>query len=398
MSNRTTNFKKSNGDDVARDFVDRDYFYSVLPAVPQGGLRLFTWGLNNYGQLGDNTTAHRSTPRQEFTSSTNWKQVATGNRHTAAIKIDGTMWAWGRNTYGQLGDNTNGNDRSTPRQEFTSSTNWKQVSAGGKHIAAIKTDGTMWAWGRNTYGQLGDNTNGNDRSTPRQEFTSSTNWRQVAAGYRHTVAIKTDGTLWAWGRNSEGQLGDNTLVEKNTPIQVGTATNWKQVVGTQDRSIAIKTDGTLWTWGSNNHGQLGDNTTATRSTPRQEFTSSTNWKQVAAGYSNTVAVKTDGTLWAWGNNSNGQVGDNTTASRSTPRQEFTSSTNWKQVSAGGKHIAAIKTDGTLWAWGLNTYGQLGDNTTAHRSTPRQEFTSSTNWIQVAAGYRHTVAIKAPQII
>jgi alpha-tubulin suppressor-like RCC1 family protein len=356
------------------------------------GDQLYAWGSNASGQIGDNTIATRNTPRQEFTSSTNWKQVSNGNSFTVAIKTDGTLWVWGSNSNGQIGDNTIAT-RSTPRQEFTSSTNWKQVSSGEQHTVAIKTDGTLWSWGTNTSGQIGDNTTAS-RSTPRQEFTSSTNWKQVSGGGYHTAAIKNNGTLWVWGFNTNGQIGDNTIATRNTPRQEFTSsTNWKQVTCCRFHTAAIKTDGTLWLWGGNSDGQLGDNTNISRSTPRQEFTSSTNWKQVSGGRLHIAAIKTDGTLWLWGGNSNGQIGDNTTASRSTPRQEFTSSTNWKQVSGGRLHTAAIKTDGTLWLWGSNAQSQIGDNTTASRSTPRQEFTSSTNWKQVSGGGYHTAAIK-----
>ena len=203
-------------------------------------------------------------------------------------------------------------------------------------------------------------------------------------------------TSYLWGLNNSYQLGDNTTAYRSTPRQEFTSsTNWKQVQGNYFNTAAIKTDGTLWVWGDNLYGQIGDNTTTDRRTPRQEFTSSTNWKQVTCGNVHTAAIKTDGTLWVWGSNSNGQIGDNTTASRSTPRQEFTSSTNWKQVSGGGYHTAAIKNNGTLWVWGFNLYGQLGDNTNESRSTPRQEFTSSTNWIQTSCGGANTVSIEAP---
>jgi alpha-tubulin suppressor-like RCC1 family protein len=376
------------------------------------GDQLFSWGRGNFGQLGNFSITNRSTPVQERTSSTNWKQVSAGGYHTAAIKTNGTLWSWGFNDQGQIGDNTSSggvsgtNSRSTPVQEFTSSTNWKQVSTLSYSTTAIKTDGTLWSWGLNSNGQIGDNTNGGgglgantSRSTPRQEITSSTNWKSVAGGSQHVVAIKTDGTLWCWGLNTTGQLGDNTLASRSTPRQeITSSTNWKQIsAGSGGRfTAALKTDGTLWSWGYNSYGNIGDNTAANtiaRSTPRQEFTSSTNWRQVfAASGEQTLAIKTNGTLWSWGRNNSGQIGDNTIANRSTPRQEITSSTNWKYVS-GGYTTTAIKTDGTLWVWGINVHGQVGDNTNASRSTPRQEFTSSSNWKQISGGFFHTTAIK-----
>jgi alpha-tubulin suppressor-like RCC1 family protein len=408
MSNRTTNFKDSAGNDLGLKLVDRDYLYSVYPSVTGGGLRLFVWSSNTSGALAQNDNIDRSTPVQEWTSSANWKQVS-GYESIAGIKSDGTLWCWGLNSYGQLGDNTNDggvagtNSRSTPRQERTSSTNWKQVSMGSYTTTAIKTNGTLWSWGSNDSGQIGDNTQNNFRSTPRQEITSSTNWKQVSTAFYHTAAIKTDGTLWCWGANSYGQIGDNTIAVRSTPRQeITSSTNWKQVSASTYHTAALKTDGTLWCWGRNSFGQLGDNTLASRSTPRQEITSSTNWKQVSAGGYNTTGIKTNGTLWVWGQNSYGQIGDNTTGvsagdgtnSRSTPRQEITSSTNWKQVNSAGTLMMAIKTDGTLWGWGFNQTGEIGDNTNITRSTPRQEFTSSTNWVQCSI----RSAIKAPNSI
>jgi alpha-tubulin suppressor-like RCC1 family protein len=390
-------------DDV---FLHKDYF-------SEGSL--CTWGYNEFGQIGDNTNSPapftgsniRSTPRQEFTNSNNWKQVSFGEYTASAIKSDGTLWSWGYNGYGQIGDNSIVN-KTTVRQESTSSTNWKQISRGASFSAAIKTDGTLWLWGRNDYGQLGDNTTAS-RSTPRQEFTSSTNWKQVTAGGFHCLAIKSDGSLWGWGYNEFGTVGDNTSSSvtppnRSTPTQVGTATNWKQVGAGRIHSLGIKTDGTLWGWGRNVSGPVGDNTNAHRSTPRQ-VGAETNWKYVATTIGHhSAAIKTDGTLWCWGYNSHGQIGDNTAATsigRSTPRQEFTSSTNWKQVSGGYDHTLAIKTNGTLWVWGRNNLGQIGDNsadnTNFERSTPRQEFTSSTNWKQVDGGTYNSIAVKSVDI-
>jgi alpha-tubulin suppressor-like RCC1 family protein len=358
------------------------------------GNTLFVWGRNGYGQLGDNTSVAKSNPVQTVTGGINWKQIASGTYHTEAVKVDGTLWCWGYNNQGRLGDNTTTN-RSSPVQTVTFGTNWKQVSCGYHNTAGIKTDGTLWNWGYNYNGQLGDNTIVS-KSSPVQTVAFGTNWKQVSSGYYNRAAIKTDGTLWCWGKNSYGQLGDNTTTQRSSPVQtVAFGTNWKQVsCGTYSSyTTAIKNDGTLWCWGYSGYGQLGDNTGTQRSSPVQTITYGTNWKQVASGGNHTAAIKTDGTLWCWGKNSYGQLGDNTVTQRSSPVQTITYGTNWKQVSCGLNHTAAIKTDGTLWTWGDNaTYGQLGDNSTTKRSSPVQTIAYGTNWKQVGCGFYHTAAV------
>jgi alpha-tubulin suppressor-like RCC1 family protein len=358
------------------------------------GNTLFNWGRNNSeGQLGDNTIANKSNPTQTVTGGINWKQVACGYHHTAAIKTDGTLWTWGYNLYGQIGDNTATN-RSSPVQTVAFGTNWKQVACGYKYTAAIKTDGTLWLWGDNSFGAIGDNTTSVHKSSPVQTVTFGTNWKQVSCNKYHTAAIKNDGSLWCWGYNNNGQLGDNTITHRSSPVQtIAFGTNWKQVAaGAGYSTIAIKTDGTLWCWGYNNNGQLGDNTITHRSSPVQTIAYGTNWKQVACGYSHTAATKNDGTLWVWGTNSNAQLGDNTTTTRSSPVQTVTFGTNWKQVTCGQYHGAAIKNDGTLWTWGTNDLGQLGDNTITNKSSPVQTSTYGTNWKQVSSGFKHTAAV------
>jgi alpha-tubulin suppressor-like RCC1 family protein len=373
------------------------YFMTTTDLIDRyatGGLWLC--GYNRWGQLGNNTTISKSSPIQTIAGGTNWKQVACGYKHLAAIKTDGTLWAWGLNSSGQLGDNTTA-DKFSPVQTITGGTNWKQVT-GGYHTAAIKTDGTLWTWGYNYYGQLGDST-AVTKSSPVQTIAGGTNWKQVAGGEMHTAAIKTDGTLWAWGLNSSGQLGDNTTVSKSSPVQtIAGGTNWKQVAAGYSHTTAIKTDGTLWNWGRNNNGQLGDSTTTSKSSPVQTIAGGTDWKQVACGYYHTTAIKTDGTLWTWGNNNNGQLGDSTLGIlKSSPVQTIAGGTNWKQVAAGYNHTTAIKTDGTLWTWGNNNNGQLGDSTISHRSSPIQTIAGGTNWKQVAGGGIHTAALQYSDI-
>jgi alpha-tubulin suppressor-like RCC1 family protein len=374
-----------------------DDVFVPADAFRQGNL--FTWGAGSSGALGDNTSILKSTPVTTSAGGANWKQISAGNVCISAIKTDGTLWTWGgNNPTGQLGDNTI-ISRSTPVTTFAGGTNWKQVSCGYFHTAAIKTDGTLWTWGSGNNGKLGTN-NVIGRSTPVTTFAGGTNWKQVSGGRDHTAAIKTDGTLWVWGANTFGALGIGNVT---TPICTPVTTflggsNWKQVsVGgdatTTGHTAAIKTDGTLWAWGGNGNGQLGNNNTSGRCTPVTTFAGGTNWKQVATGDSFTSATKTDGTLWTWGDNANGQLGIDNAVDRSTPVTTFAGGTNWKQVDCGYNHTAAIKTDGTLWTWGNASSGRLGNNIggSTSRSTPVTTFAGGTNWKQVDCGFSHTAA-------
>ena len=401
MPNPNTNFRNSNGTDLGNILITKDYLMSVYPQIA-GQLitpELWVWGFNSFfSALGVNDLNNRTTPVTTFAGGANWKQIACGGLHTAAIKTDGTLWIWGAGSVGRLGDNTSTN-RSTPVTTFSGGTNWKQIGLGNAcaHSAAIKTDGTLWVWGFNPTGQLGDNTTTN-RVTPITTFSGGTNWKQVSAGYRHTAAIKTDGTLWTWGRNLDGECGNNTVAQRNTPITTfAGGTNWKQVSCGRDHTVAIKTDGTLWAWGRNAYAALGDNTTTQRNTPITTFSGGTNWKQVSAGYRHTAAIKTDGTLWTWGSNAYAQMGDNTTVNRSTPVTTFGGGNTWKQVASGGRHTMATKTDGTLWVWGSNSAtgsvsGQLGTNDTLNKSTPVTTFAGGNTWKQVSAS-NHSAAIE-----
>jgi alpha-tubulin suppressor-like RCC1 family protein len=368
-----------------------NYFVTEYWLIDQYvGDTLWVWGFSTEGQLGDNTTTQRTTPVTTFAGGTNWKQVSCAGDNTAAIKTDGTLWTWGNNGSAQLGDNTT-TQRRTPVTTFAGGTNWKQVSCGGFHTAAIKTDGTLWTWGFNFNGQLGNNTSTFSVITPVTTFSGGTNWKQVSCG-GHTAAIKTDGTLWTWGVNSSGQLGDNTTTQRLTPVTTfAGGTNWKQVSCGREHTAAIKTDGNIWTWGRNAYGQLGDYRTISRSTPVTTAMSGTTWKQVACGGYHTAALRNTGQIMVWGRNDYGQLGDNTTINRSIVFSSL-GGTNWKQVSGGNGHTTAIKTDGTLWTWGRNSSGQLGDNTTISRSTPVTTFAGGTNWKQVSGGQSHTAAV------
>jgi alpha-tubulin suppressor-like RCC1 family protein len=383
-------------DDINYKFTENGIVYDFYDVfVPAENFRqpaLWTWGRNNVAQLGVNDTTNRSTPVTTFAGGTNWKQVSYGEQYTTAIKTDGSLWTWGRNGSGQLGTN-DPTRRSTPVTTFAGGNNWKQVSAGQDHIAAIKTDGSLWTWGFGSSGQLGDNIN-TGKLTAVTTFAGGTTWKQVYCGNEHTAAIKTDGSLWVWGRNNFAQLGDNTTTNRLTPVTtfIG-GTDWKSVSSGGYHTTAIKTDGTLWTWGRGTSGELGNFAITNRSTPVTTFAGGNDWKSVSAGRDHTAAIKTDGTLWTWGSGGYGQLGNNAVTTRSTPVTTFAGGTNWKQVSCGFEHTAAIKTDGSLWTWGRNNDGQLGNNATTDRSTPVTIFAGGNNWKQVATGYRNSAAIK-----
>lgn len=576
-----------------------------------GGIKqdgtLWMWGYASDGRLGNNSAVKQSSPVQTISTGTNWKSLSLGNAHVAAIKTDGTLWTWGCNACGQLGDGTTTN-RSSPVQTISTGTNWKLVNVGGffntGHSAGIKTDGTLWMWGANDNfsgngGRLGDGTT-IARCSPVQTSTGGSNWRDISLGFYHAAAIKTDGTLWLWGsnrsrqiqpsssgtgrdptqatigggparwtqiatqaggtlalgcdgslwswgfngfgtlpsgtcfgwdpynpgfgyitwccqptlesqgskrdwkcifefsnfalkqdgslwcwykgttaglvpgrssnnacpvtmctgkswikgvasgtfyttQNSEGStgdtsfsvilikddallccdisgfkfthstlgtvdfddvyvrkccfnegelwmagcnqagaLGDGTTINKCSPTQIW-GTNWKTIAaGGQQFFAGIKQDGTLWTWGCNLRGQLGDGTTINKSSPIQTLSGGTNWKSISATRNSVAAIKSDGTLWLWGYGGNGQLGDNTTTNKCSPVQTLSQGTNWRQVTMGDGFGGAIKTDGTLWTWGYNRCGALGDGTLTCRSSPVQTISGGTNWKQVSA--------------
>jgi alpha-tubulin suppressor-like RCC1 family protein len=355
---------------------------------------LWAWGLGTSGQLGDNNITNGSTPVTTFTGGNNWKQVSSGGAHTSAIKTDGTLWTWGAGANGRLG-NAQVTNRSTPVTTFTGGNNWKQVSSGNAHTVAIKTDGTLWTWGVGTSGRLGNGATTGNISTPVTTFAGGTNWKQVSSnsGSSHTAAIKTDGTLWTWGLGTSGQLGDNDTITTSTPVTTfAGGNNWKQVNSGNAHTAAIKTDGTLWTWGAGANGRLGNAVLTNTFTPVTTFAGGNNWKQVNSGNLHTAAIKTDGTLWVWGNANNGRLGNQAiSVNRSTPITTFAGGNNWKQVGAGNGHTVAIKTDGTLWTWGLGSSGQLGNNDTITTSTPVTTFAGGNKWKQVSSGTSHTAA-------
>jgi alpha-tubulin suppressor-like RCC1 family protein len=387
-----TGFKVSQIGNYAVDVDDilirREYFNDGT---------LWGCGYNSKYQLGLGNGGVNATYSMSSTAGggTNWKQVAAGAYHTSGIKTDGTLWTWGWNNNGVLGENygiPSTGSRSSPGTTAGGGTNWKQVSCSYSHNAAVKTDGTLWTWGNGASGQLGNGSSGagNVIASPVTVAGGETNWKKTHAGSSATFSIKTDNTLWG-----TGYYPGNGSSLVSSFVQIAGGGSWSQVSGSgEGNCAAIKTDGTLWTWGKNGYGELGDGTFSSRLSPITTLGGGTNWKQVAVSYlRGMAAIKTDGTLWTWGSNLNGQLGDGTTVSSIlSPATVAGGGTNWKQVSNGYQHTAAIKTDGTLWTWGYNQYYELGISTGGITRSPVTTITGGTNWKQVACGYLHTQAI------
>lgn len=337
---------------------------------------LYAWGWNRQGQIGDGSNADRTAPA--LVSATTgvklpWKQVAVGELHTLAIDTDGVLWAWGYNQNGQLGDGTTV-DKNVPVKVGTAK-DWVNIAAGKSHSMAINKSGVMFGWGRNFNGQLGDNSK-IDRLVPTRVATVTTGtpaatvtWTAVSAGATHTLARAMDGSLWVWGGNAKSQLGNNATADVQQPSKIGTLT-WVSVAAGGAHSLAIRSDGTLWAWGDNSSGQLGiptSNTAVTATTPTQVGTA-TNWSVIASGLAHSLALRTDGTLYGWGANSNGQVGNGSTVNVGTPTQ-IGNAITWVTVEAGLQHSVALQKDNTVWTWGRNTEGQLGNGTQTDVTAP-----------------------------
>ena len=369
--------------------------------------RLYAMGYKyGTGQNDHTDAATRSSPVQIGTD-TSWTKVAAGGNHWHGIKSDGTLYAWGFNNEGQLGLNTYGyggsTSRSSPTQVGTLTT-WKEIHAQtGEAVAAIKTDGSLWCWGggysspggTGTFGKNGDNTI-IGRSSPVQVGVSY-DWAKVTTVSKGVLSIKTDGTLWSFGYNSQGQLGLNTTAHRSSPVQVGTDTNWSIIDGGASSWCAIKTNGTLWSCGYGSFGQLGNNGTDNKSAPVQ-IGALTTWAACGQGGRYGSAIRTDGTLWSWGVirvDSYGVLGinlvDDTVSGKSSPVQVGTD-TNWSKVFCNDQITIAIKTDGTMWSWGSNSEGANGTNTNIHRSSPVQ-IGAGTNW-GIAVPGRTSLAIEA----
>ena len=341
--------------------------------------QLWGAGWNNYGQMGQNNinpapAGGVSSPIQ--IAGTTWSKVAATKDGALAIKTDNTLWAWGENDNGILGQNQGTTRYSSPVQIPGT---WSDASsASSARVGGVKSDGTIWLWGANGHGQMAQNGPSNvNYSSPVQVPGT---YDAFSVANFSPLALKTDGSLWAWGRSEMGSLGVPSIAHdahRSSPVQI--AGDWTgSKIAADYNGVAIKTDGTLWIWGPDWYGQLAQNTQGQhRSSPVQ--IPGTTWANIDTAFDLCIATKTDGTLWTWGRNNDGALGINQPSDehRSSPTQ--LPGTNWVAVSTRGSSCSATKTDGTLWTWGMGAGGRLAANSVTYFSSPVQ--VPGTNWTQ-----------------
>ena len=328
---------------------------------------IWTWGVWGFSEWepGDNEPEKIITKPEQTSRLTGVIATSAGCDHCLALKRDGTVWIWGGNWYISWGG-------AVPKQ-VQGLTGVTAIAAGWGHNLALKQDGTVWAWGGNWNGERGDGTTDWEPIFEPVQVSGLTGVKAIAAGNSFSLALKGDGTVWAWGANSAGEIGDGTRETRYEPVQVSGLTEITAIT-TGSRSnhcLALKEDGTVWAWGTNNNGQIGDGTRGDDRLIPVQVKELTEVTAIATGASHSLALKEDGTLWTWGANYSGQLGDGTTNNDRLQAEQVGSLTAIRAIGAGSTQSFAIKEDGTAWAWGGNRYGQLGDGTTEDRTFPVQ---------------------------
>lgn len=335
--------------------------YHAVSMRPDG--TLLAWGDGEWGALGDGTTTSHDLPAR-VRNLTGVIAVAAGTFHTVALRQDGSVWTWGSNQWGQLGLDESSVMELVPRQ-VQSLTEMTAVSSGLAHSVALKKDGTVWAWGFNATGELGDGST-DHRPLP-VKVQNLSDVVAAVAGSIHSVALKRDGSVWAWGFNENGQLGDGTTLNRLLPVRVKGLTDIAAIASHGDHSVALQRDGTLWVWGKNELGQLGDGTTTARTLP-VKVSIPGGVASVLGGFNHTVALSRDGTVWSWGSNGGGQLGNGSTRDSPVPVRAQ-GLADVVSVSAAFAQTFAVRRDGTVWAWGSNAWGLIGDGTKVDRVVP-----------------------------
>jgi|GEM_PF-6254960 len=404
----------------------KNIFLSILLLTLLGNSqaqnRIWVFGGNTFSQLGDPSIATDSllkTPKVVDNGTATLKTIflssETGTNIT--IKSDGSLWGWGYGTQGQIGDSL---DIDQPLPVFINAGTgihgkWVFADMGGTHGLAIREDGSLWAWGSGTYGKLGT---GNTRDTLKPTMVDAGTgvhgkWKMVDAGLSHSLGLREDGSLWAWGYNTYGQLGIGSNVPDRllVPTLVDEGTGWGgkfvQISSTAHHNIAIKANGSVWGWGWNAYGNVGNGNQVNVAIPTVIDSgngASGKWKYASAGYYHNVALRADSTIWGWGRNNHGQLANANTAVNVLLPVMMDAGTSgnfgkWILIEAGQNHTLGIRANKSFWSWGYNSSGQLGDGTVVEKTAPVQ-IPSLNNLVNpvVRGGISHTIILELQQTV
>jgi alpha-tubulin suppressor-like RCC1 family protein len=393
--------------------------------------KVWSWGYNQYGQLGDNSVTSRRTPVSILGVNKTFCQITNGSAFTSSIDQYGKVWSWGYNQYGQLGDNSI-TTRRTPVIILGVTKTFCKISTGASHTVGIDKNGIVWCWGYGVNGQLGYNSTTSQR-TPVSILGVVKTFCQINCGQISTLGIDKNGKIWGWGSNIYGQLGNNSVVAVSTPVAVqGTlktfcsiasgnsntfAIDYKnnlwgwgygkglglnipdyitptsivvdktfcKITAGDTSSLGIDKNGKIWGWGDNSFGQLGDNSTTNRFSPVSISGVNKTFCNIYTGDNHSVGIDKNGKAWGWGSNSFGRLGDNTTASKSTPVAVAGVTKTFCNISAGLDHSNSIDKNGKIWSWGNNALGQLGDNSITSKNTPISVVGVNKTFCKIVAG-------------
>lgn len=349
---------------------------------------VWAWGYGSTGQLGDGLATDHLRPTR-IPGLTGTLALAAGVGHSLAVAVDGQLMAWGENLAGQLGISAV-TDRTLP-STLAGLANITQVAAAFRHSLALQSDGRVWSWGYNLGGQLGDGTI--DSRTLPQRLSAPIDVVQISAGMLHSLARRRDGSVWSWGYNGDGQVGTGNLNERRNPGAVPGLSGVINLSAGLSHSLAVRSDGTVWAWGKNDDGQLGDGTTTSRTAPVQ-VVDLPRVVAVAGGIRHSLALTTDGTVWAWGDQTDGKLGNGANTAGAYRPGPVNGLDHVIAIAAGGGHSVALRADGTVWVWGSNVIGQLGRDDWNMDQTRPVQWQGVTQATAIAAGILHTVATRS----
>jgi alpha-tubulin suppressor-like RCC1 family protein len=341
--------------------------------------RLYCWGNNNYGQLGRGTQApdhaFYATPVEAQPGANNWTSVSAGDEHTCGLRANGRIYCWGLNVFGELGDGTY-ETRLVPTLVAGGHTDWVSVSAGYDHTCGRRSNGRIYCWGDDDFGQLGDGAGETDRQVPRLVAGGIRNWVSVDTGQGLTCARRANRTAWCWGDDGYGAVGDGPgSTSRFVPrLVAGGITNWTRLAVGQYHVCGRRASGRLLCWGNDVFGQLGNGgPDSDRFSPTAVSGGVSNWTTVDAGEGHTCAGRSNGWIWCWGQGDSGQRGDGTVASESTPGLAVFGAGTWTTLSTGEDHTCAIKPSKRLFCWGEGSDHQLGNGSPSDQSRPVEVF-------------------------